>query len=357
MSFHTPGSVARTLALLAALCVGASAQAHEGHDDDGGAPEPVAAPGRQSDGSVVLPLAQQTGILIQEYRGKSGVDRAIAARVIADPSLSAQLRAPRSGELVAPDHGFPTPGQRLEKGALIAWMKPAFDRAQRSDLRSELARIETDLLLAKQKLQQYSVGIVGGSSLGMSPQFMQLKADVESSEKKRDEYKAGLSRRIPLRAPMAGVLSRSELSTGRVVRAGDMLGELIEPDRLWLYALNADTHQAPPKRAVGVTTDGRRVDLELVGMSRRLVGQSVPMQYRIVNPPKGLAVGQAMTLLLGTPELPQIPADALVGSGPEARAWVQLAADRFVLKPAVALRAGDRMVVRSNARLRALQTR
>jgi len=344
----------RVLTALAMLVLAVPSKAHEGHDH--GPEQASPAPGAQTDGSVLLPLAEQKGIQTRIHHG-AGAERAVAARVIADPSLSAQLRAPRSGELIEPKGGFPAPGQRLNKGELIAWMKPAFDRAQMSDLKSELAKIETEMVLAQQKLSQYSLGMTAGSQLGLSPQFLQLKANVEAATLRRDEYKAGLTRRVPVRTAMAGVLSRSSLSVGRVVRAGDLLGELVEPDKLWLSALNADPAMSPPAHALGVTTDNKRVDLELIGVSRRLVGQSVPMQYRIVNPPRGLAVGQAMTLIMGRSDKTDIPDTAVFGSGEAARVWVQTGAERFEAKPRAALRDGDRVVVVPNARLRALQPR
>ena len=240
---------------------------------------------------------------------------------------------------------------------LIAWLKPAFDRAQHSDLVTDLARLEKEQLIAEQKLQQFSVGITSTSALGMSPQFMQLKADAQSLKARREEYQKGLARREALRAPVAGVLSRSDLGVGRVVKAGESLGELIEPRQLWLTALDPEAAHAPPARTYALTPRRERVEVELVGVSPRLVGQAVPLQYRIVNPPAGLAVGQALILNLARPgATTPVPAGALVGAD-RTRVWVQTAAERFALKPVAALAPGDRVVVQPNARLRALQPR
>jgi biotin carboxyl carrier protein len=361
------------------LALASPAFAHEGHDH--GAPDSAVRPNsaikeaparveRLSPTLVRVPVALQAGLRTQDVVGAAKAF-AMTGRVVPDPAHSAQLRSPRGGRLLPPPKGFPALGQRVAKGEVIALLRPAFSRAEQSDLAAELARIEQQVLLSQQKLNQYSIGVISIPGHAQSPQYMQLKADYQSAIEREKAYRQGLKRVAPIRAPIAGVLSSADLSVGRVVRAGEQLGDLIEPRRFHVEAQLADLSREPPSAATAITPNGERIQLALLGVSRRLVGQSQLALYQPVNPPAGLATGQALNIVTAqdTPVALRVPRAALVSAGKRQMLWVQAAPERFEARAVEAkltathaeitagVVPGERLVVQIPAALRATSLR
>lgn len=277
-----------------------TAWTHEGHDH--AAPAARASPARD----VFLPLSGQGGLATRGVRA-AAVSQHLPARVVADPRFSALVAAPLKGSLFAPASGFPRLGQRVSKGETLAWLRPSLSNADLSDIQADLAAAQRDEILFKRQIERFKETYGDISSMSHTPQYLKLRNDYAGAVSRIQAYQRGLTRRYALRAPLAGVVSSVAMEVGRVVAAGETLLEIVQPEHLWITALSYDTTLRPPARAYALTPDGQRVELELIGESRRLLGQALPLQYVVVQTQARLAVGQALTLHLSPPAQNRLP--------------------------------------------------
>jgi biotin carboxyl carrier protein len=351
MSVYQPPAKILAGVLLAAL-VGALyhmqpplARAHEGEDHGAGAKAPAAIRTseakmlRLADGSVSVPLAlQQSQGLRSVVLGAAALTRAVnlPARIIPDPSRSARVVAPLAGTVEAPAAGFPGLGLAVARGQSLVRLRPTFGNQDLADLKAELADAKRDVEVAQQQLDRYK--LAGGGSrapakaaLGAAADpVAKLRIEHAGAVARKAELEAGLARRLTLSAPLGGRISLAEVHAGRVVAPGDLLFEIVDPRHLWVSALSNDTELSPPPTAYAVGADQRRLPVALVGESHRLAGRALPLLYRLIDPPAGLAVGQALTLHLsgGTPL--RLPAASLVRRADGSTVvWVQEAPERF----------------------------
>jgi hypothetical protein len=345
--------------LVSALLRTQLAQAHGGedHGETAAKSAPIAAGDakivRLADGSVSVPLAlqQSQGLRSAVLGTGAAAARGISlpARIIPDPSHSAQVVAPQAGTLEAPAGGFPGLGLAVARGQVLVRLRAAFSNQELADLKAELAGAERDVQVTQQQLDRYNLTAGGGApapsmgALGAAADpVAKLKIEHESAVARKAELETGLARRVTLSAPLAGRIGFAEVYAGRVVAPGDLLFEIVDPRQLWVSAASHDTELVPPPTAYAVGADRRRLPVALVGESHRLSGRALPLLYRLIDPPPGLAVGQALTLHLSAGNAPlRLPAASLVRK-PDGKTlvWVQLTAERFRAQP-VRVRALD----------------
>lgn len=222
----------------------------------------------------------------------------LPGRIVADPDASALVVAPEAGRLEAPANGFPTLGSTVAKGAVLALLQPVLSSAEIGDLRAEQAEAERDLRSTQVQLDQYRLAgqDVRALTLQSASAYSKLRAEHDAAKKRLAELGTVLERRVKLAAPLEGRISYTHVDPGRVVNPGDVIFEIIRPDRLWVSALNYDLDRFPAERAYLTTADGVRLNLERVGTAPGLTGQALQVNYRIVDPSAGLLVGQPVTV-------------------------------------------------------------
>ncbi len=263
----------------------------------------AAAIARLADGSLFVPKSVQRAIgvrTIVTFRNRTPEVVELAAKIVPDPGFSAVVQAAQTGTLEAAAQGFPVLGANVARGQLLGYLRPALTAIESSDQRTALAFAQKDLKLSKAQLDQYQLAAPESARLGDTSVFVPMMAEYEAAKKRTAEIESGLARRIPLLAPVAGVLSRTDVYAGRVVGAGDFLAEIVHPDKLWVSAVSYDTTLKPTPSAFARTADDRKLALAFAGESYRLVGQTLPLMFRILDAPRALAVGQPVTLYVYT---------------------------------------------------------
>ncbi|MBY0439455.1 MAG: HlyD family efflux transporter periplasmic adaptor subunit [Burkholderiales bacterium] len=323
------------LLLLAACAAGwveRPAQAHES------APAPVAGspkqPSRLPDGSVFVPMPAQRAIGLRTRVAESStVPRSfeLAGTVIADPAASGLVQAPVSGRIEPGPSGLPLAGQRVARGAVLAWLVPTVGVVERSSRQADLADLDARIEIARARSERYE------QLAGSIPQrdIDAARTEAGALVQRRSAMAAGLSGRIALVAPVSGVVSTTNAASGQVVDARDLLFRIIDPSRLMVEALGYDA-----SLAAGVTggsalaADGRAVPLAWVGAAGQLREQVLPMLFRVGAGAPPLVVGERLRVIAATRTTRTgvvLPAESLVrAANGESVVWVQASAERFL---------------------------
>jgi hypothetical protein len=357
---------ARTLlvAALLAACLTA-AWAGEGHDH-GDAP-PAAdgnGPKRLPDGSVFLPKPAQRQFSLRTLPVEAGeLPRAfeLAGKVVMDPNAGGKVQAMVAGRLEPGPQGFPSIGQAVRKGEVLAHVVPSSGQIERSNQAAQLAELRAARSLAEKRLARLK-------ELADTVPRREIEAaesELASLTGRIAAIGGGLSQRDALVAPVSGLIASSNALAGQVVDARELVFEVVDPTRLRIEALTYDPALAGDVAGASLAIGQERVALAFLGAARSLREQALPLMFRGEGELLGqLAVGQPVKVFVHTRSKVRglrVPAAALMKSpANQTIVWVKTAPERFeprtvTIEPldgtnvavTSGLRAGDRVVVRA----------
>lgn len=323
------------LVLVGGLMTGAAA--HEGHDHGEPAPQLAlpagSAPARLADGSVFLPKAVQRQLGVRTVLAEAGEFAGaveLAGKVIADPSRAGQVQAPFDGRLEAGPRGLPLPGQGVRAGEVLGWVVPASSGLERANQQGLVAELAGNLAQARRNLARLEQleGSVPGREIEAARQ------EVATLAARQGAAVAGLGGRVPLVAPVSGVVSALSAGAGQVLEARAPVLEVMDPAGLMVEALVYDPALAAGLGDAILPVAGGEVLLPLASVARSLREQALPVLYRVpAKAAAGLAVGQPVALTARTrashPGV-AVPARAVLREGGEHFLWVHAEAERFV---------------------------
>lgn len=283
-----------------------------------------------------------------------------AAQVKPLPGHSTSVRPPIAGQLTAQaGQALPLPGQRVEAGQLLAYLKPNF-----SEVGSKIVEARAEFNLAKAALEQSETAFNRIKKLAASE--AKSAREVQEAElalalaKTRYAAAVGLLATfkqagdstqpdgpllLELRAPIAGVVNSVSAGVGEVVSPDQVLFTIIDARRVWLEArvpeaslsrlgetkeaaleLSGKAGQFMPVTGTG---QGRFVSL---GMEVDAATRTVPLIYELPNADGNLRLGQSVTLHIETAQAQDavaVPDTALVEEGGQLIAFVQLSGETF----------------------------
>lgn len=368
----------RLLAIAFMLLAAGLAYAHGDEDHSKEPPKAAAAapaaggleasPQRLPDGSVTVPKSVQRlyalrTIVVVEAALPSSVE--LKGQVIADPATAGRVQATQAGIVQPGPRGLPHLGQRVAQGEVLAFLAPQANGLERAAIQAQLAEVNGLLAVAEQKVQRFA------QLEGSVPQkeIDAARAEAASLAQRKLALGTGLGGRTPLAAPVAGVISGSNVVAGQVVDARELLFEIVQPDRLLVQAIAYDARTAGDiESAAGLTAAKEPLVLRFLGAGLQLREQALPLQFRMAPPVPALAVGQPVTVVVATRSrtkgyaLPQ--AAVTQNAANETVVWVHESAERFKprkvqLQPLDATRSvvttglapGERVVVQGAALL------
>lgn len=336
-----------TVALAFVFASGAWAHGDEDHSKDeknagAAAPTNNAAPmagsgtlQRLADGSLFVPKSVQRQLDIKTQRiriGSLSASVELNGNVIADPDASGLVQAIFSGSVIPGPKGMPSPGRKVSKGEVLAYLRPASEAIEIANQRSELAALDASTAIAERnvlRLEQLE---------GAVPQKDIVAARIERDAliKRRRLIGASINLAEPMRSPVSGIISLTNVVAGQVVDAKDTLFEVIDPNRLSVEALSYDTSLGAKLVSASAVAEQFVLDLKFVGAGRQLREQALPMLFRITTPNALVAVNQPVKVVVRTAQQVQgasVPRSALtkVGAG-ERAVWVHTDAERFVAR-------------------------
>lgn len=327
------------VAILAGALFPSSALAGPGHDHgDGGHDEaPIAdtgtSPSRLPDGTVFVPKATQRLLQIRTSPAESSSaprTRELMGTVISDPAAFGQVQSPMDGRIEVNDRGISYPGQRVQSGEVLALLSPTIPLADLGTMQQLRAEVEGKLIIAEQKLAR----LTKIANVVAQRDIEDTKAEVNALREQQRVLAPKDVEKVPLTAPVSGVISIANVRAGQVVSARDTLFEIIDPERLWVEGIGADAHEDGDIVAASAQdAEGHSIKLAYAGRSPTLRQQARPFLFRIDDPHSGLAIGAPVKVFVQSRETDAgivIPDAAVVrGSNGLAQVWVKVAPERF----------------------------
>lgn len=339
------------LLLVSMLSAGFSAQlaAHGGEDHSHDeAPQVLPSgdkPSRLTDGSLFIPKAAQhqwqlRTRKVQQDQHQRTVE--LQAEVVLDPSFGGLIEASQLGQLQAGPDGWPTLGQQVRAGQVLATIAPLDTSLDRSNQQALLAELDAQIALNRDRIRRFEK--LG--SLVPANELDALNIDLAGLKKRREFAAKGTGQLLPVVAPVSGVISKVYKLRGQVVESRDMLFQIIDPAQLIIEARlydNSLTLPAQPAASALVLTQSSQARvagfaLQLQGQGLQLQHQARPLWFKPVvsasaNMPQ-LSVGQPLTVVMATGEQltgMAVPRTALqkLDTG-ETAVWVHQSAERFV---------------------------
>lgn len=257
---RTRGSgVAAVVLAMAATARHVSAHGGEDHggEDHGGAAAGTANIADPT-GSLHLRMESQflVGLRTQTLARAPFQERVPAlGRFVARAGGSATLRAPVSGELVAPQGGFPSPGSVVHAGQVLGAIRDAVGSADRASLAESRQQAANAVAEAKKavtlgerdaaQLARLTDGVSDRERLERQQSLDVSRAALAEAERALAAIGEGAS--LPVRAPVDGRLGTALARPGDQVQAGDALFRVIDASGLWLEA------RVSERLAAGVT--------------------------------------------------------------------------------------------------------
>lgn len=322
--------------LLLAAAAPAPADAHEGHEH---AEEPAAisaaidTPRRLPNGDVFLPKSSQRLLDVRTEAVKpqsSRQARELIGTVVPDPSTFGQVQAPMDGRIELADRGISHVGQKVAAGEVLAYLSPNIPIADLGTMQQLRAEVAGKLKIAEQRLAR----LERISSVVAQREIDDTRTELEALREQQRVLAEKDVERIPLTAPVDGVISVANVRAGQVVTVRDRLFEIVDPHRLWIEAIGVAAHAAPQIAAAhAVDPDGHSIPLAFIGRAPSLRQQSQPLQFQVAETHEGLVIGSAVKVYVqeGDPVTGIVlPAAAVVkGANGLARVWGKVDAETF----------------------------
>ncbi len=297
---------------------------------------------RRPDGSYFIPKTLQRLFHIRTMTAQAAeipVIVRIAGRIVPDPHAHGTVQASLTGRIEPPETGLPVLGSTVARGDLLGWVHPSVGVVDRTQVRREVARLTTEIRLETESLeilkQFYLVPFRDGK-------VYQTEQKLAGLRRERDALLPLLQTREALVASSDGIVSVSNAIAGRIVQAGEVVFEIVDPKRLWIEAAAPDPTLAAQASAVAAasasTPEGTQLALHFVGSGLSLREQSTPILFRIDNPPEGLRIGRPVTVTIESQVrmrrgIPISRAAVTVGSDGVQSVWEQTAPEVFVPHP------------------------
>lgn len=341
-------------------------------------PEPIAQatgekPTRLTDGSLFIPKAAQQQWqlrtrLVQQANHQRSIE--LQAQVVPDPAYGGLIEAVQLGQLQAGPDGWPTLGQQVHAGQVLAVIAPLDTSLDRNNQQALLAELDAQIALNQDRIRRFEK--LG--SLMPANELDALNIELRGLQKRRAFAAKGAGQLLPVVAPVSGVISTVYKLRGQVVESRDALFQILNPAQLLIEARLYDTWLKLPAQPIATASQlqhnktGASLPLLFIGQGLALQQQAQPLWFKVIADAKGelppLKVGQPLTVQLATGAQitgMAVPRTALqkLDSG-ETAVWVHQAAERFIAQKVSplplnadevvivsGLHAGDRVVVQA----------
>jgi len=333
-------AVSGAAVLLVGVVAAGAAFAHGGADDgDGPAPAVVTSdtPRRLPDGSVAMPKDAQRLLAIRTVlaeQTQSARTVQVIGQVIADPATAGRVQSTQSGRVQPAGSDLAHVGQAVQKGDALATIVPVITGVERGGLQAQIAELDAQIRIVQQKVTRLNA--LAGSVAGKDVD--DARSELAGAQARRSALSPTLVQGEVLRAPVTGVVSVANVTTGQVVESKDVLFEIVDPQRLWIEAIAFDPAIAAQMTSASArATDGTPIKVSFVGRGLVLRQGAVPLQFRIENPSATLSVGAPVTVIanVATQEsgfaLPRTAVVRMPNGG--SAVWDHVSAERFVPRP------------------------
>lgn len=284
------------------------------------------------------------------HRGSVSGTIEASGQIVAAGGRQAEIAAPIAGLIdVASIASAPAPGQRVSRGQVLAFINPSLGESGGSsyaDARAKLREAEDEHERAKRL-----VAAEAAPARRLHEAEIRLQAAQEAL--------AGLGGeggRIPIRSPIAGVVTRRVALPGSRVEAGTSLFTVVDPSVVWLTVnVPASAAGAVSRNSIGTfSTEGSATThpartIVSVGSVIDPVSRTLPLIYEVANPTGAIKVGanaRALVRTGGRMDGLVIPTSAILDDNGRAVVFVQVKGETFQRREVtIAGREGDLTLV------------
>ncbi|WP_445767058.1 efflux RND transporter periplasmic adaptor subunit [Rheinheimera sp.] len=326
------------LLILCSLPVMAAPGAHgpDGEHLTEATPTHVNGMGRQADGSVQMPMAdqQQLGIFTQfAKRSTTAQHIQLDAVVRHHPSGRALVQSSSDGRLDIGPNGLPVSGQRVKAGDVLGYIRYQDTAYELASQNSELIALRTDAEQVQRDIRR----LEALGDLAPKQQLEQLQTQLQRVQQQEQLLQRGLEKPEVLLSPMSGIVHSDNISRGQWVEAGTTLFEIIDPTQLLIEASTAHVNLASDIDSA-VLEHAADINLHFTGFGARLKQGQIPLYFE----PVADASPSSVPLILEQPvrlraRLKQqqqgivLPAEAVVLNKANLPVvWIKLSAERFL---------------------------
>jgi hypothetical protein len=335
-------------------------------EDEAKQPAKSSQPSRTPAGDPIVrlkPAAQvRIGLQMRHLKKKTVEPELVAfGRLEEDPSRAFALRAPLSGTLrVADKRSWPRIGESFNANAVVGLLEPRLAPAEQISFANQLATARAEQTAAKSSVTGAEAAyerarILNADNKNVSDRALEEARVRLASEKarlqtatdsvallERSLQGSGPAKRQPLMLDRSGEVTEVSAQPGESVEAGAAILRVASFDQLLARIDLPVGEQAPSSTSARIVVTGyeqQPITAERVGLSTGTL-PAAPTQsilFRFRNTIAGLRPGLPATAhipITGTSRPGVvIPFSAIVRTGGQAFAYVQIADDQFVRKP------------------------
>jgi RND family efflux transporter MFP subunit len=279
--------------------------AHEGEDHAADKKTPALASEnsqRLVDGSLFVPKPVQRILAIRTAVTEATDHRKtveLPGRIIPDPNASGYVQASVSGRLSPPASGFPKLGTAVKAGDVLAFVTPPFQAIDVSDMRQKAGELDQQIDIVQKRVTRYEPLAKSGAvpRTTYDEAVLELKG-LRERRASLDQIRAEAEKLV---APVSGIIASANAVAGQIAETNTIVFQIVEPSRLWVEAL---TFSLLPdgEAATARTGEGTTLALKFQGAGFTDRSQAIPIHFAIEGSPKGLRVGQLVTVLSATGE-------------------------------------------------------
>ena len=267
--------LARPLFTLCIALLAGTALAHEA-DEAPASPAPAGAvsggerPQKLADNVLLVPKPVQRLLDLRTGGMAQAAPIEMAAEVQRQPDAPGAILAPQGGFLEPGPEGWPLSGRRLHTGSVLAYLHPLMTKREAARRKAEIAALAQKEVIARLNAERLAAQRAGtsGNDAG-NIYYEQAKLEIAALDQRRAFLQQSLSQRVPITAPVSGLLVNTSVQDGDVVVTGQPLFDVVDPRRLRLSVPVLDPELAARTAAAEVTLPG---------------GQSRPLVFRAREP-------------------------------------------------------------------------
>lgn len=311
-------------------------------------------PNRRPDGAVFLPIAIQHLIGLRTDITKVGQFSTavrIPGRIVTSRDVGALIQATQLGVMESAGGPLPNVGARVQKGQLLAYLRPIIDASKVAELNAKIAELKGLVDMGEQRIARLREVLL---IRYRQSKIDAVQAEIDSDRRQLDIFQALLTDRTEIRARTSGVVSQVNFVEGQIVEPQARLFEIVDPTRLAVEAASFEPSLGDDiDEAKAQTPDGVVLPLKFVGGGLILQNQAVPLQFSISAPVPDVQIGEPVTVIVTRRSVRtngiRLPASALLHStSGESVVWEKLSAETFTTRPVAAQPLdGDTIIVTS----------
>lgn len=270
---------------------------------------------RLPDGRVFAPKAAQRILAILTMAAVEAEHRRsveMAGRVVPDPNASGFVQTAIGGRLLPPPGGFPSLGQVVKAGDVMALVEPSLAAADQSSIRQSKAELDQEIALEERQVARYRKLAPTGSI--SQTQLEEAELTLQGLRDRRGSLDAVRMEPEALLAPVAGVVSKANAAPGLIAETNTEVFHIIDPAQLWVEALSFGGEPVLDNASI-TNADGAGISLSLIGAGFAEDGQAQPINFRINDATGSLRVGDRVTVFSETASVTTgiaVPRDAVI---------------------------------------------